>query len=273
MKIGVNDGHTISGIGSGAVGIINESEQTRKVGNVVRRLLSERGHEAINCTVNYANTVTESLDKVVEQANREDLDWFIAIHFNAGGGKGVEAYTYEGRQYQDAIDICSNISKLGFNNRGVKAGTGLYVIRRTVAKSILVEICFVDTEDANNYLNVGCEAIGKAIVDALCNEIENKATTITDNWVYRLQGVIKAGQDNIPGPITLSRCPLLKIGSRGEVVKLLQERLNLLGFNCGVADGIFGNNTYNAVYLFQSAKTLSKDGIVGQNTWSKLLGM
>lgn len=282
MKIGVNDGHTISGIGSGAVGIINESEQTRKVGNVVRRLLSERGHEAINCTVNYANTVTESLDKVVEQANREDLDWFIAIHFNAGGGKGVEAYTYEGRQYQDAIDICSNISKLGFNNRGVKAGTGLYVIRRTVAKSILVEICFVDTDDANKYLNIGYETIGKAIVDALCDTINTSlnntpATKVISNnisdWVYRLQRVIGAVQDNIPGPITLSKCPLIKTGSSGEVVKLLQERLNSLGFNAGNADGIFGNNTYNAVYLFQSAKTLSKDGIVGQNTWKKLLGL
>lgn len=30
---GVNDDHTLSGIGSGAVGRINESENTRKVGN------------------------------------------------------------------------------------------------------------------------------------------------------------------------------------------------------------------------------------------------
>ena len=33
---GVNDGHTISGVGSGAVGRINESENTRKVGNELK---------------------------------------------------------------------------------------------------------------------------------------------------------------------------------------------------------------------------------------------
>ncbi|NLK94741.1 MAG: N-acetylmuramoyl-L-alanine amidase [Clostridiales bacterium] len=281
MKIGVNEGHTISGVGSGAIGIINESEQTRKVGAVVRRLLSERGHETINCTIDYANTVNESLCKVVDQANREDLDWFIAIHFNAGGGKGVEVYTYEGRQYQDALDVCNNISKLGFNNRGVKAGTGLYVVRKTKAKAMLIEVCFVDTEDANNYLNVGCEAIGKAIVDALCDaintSIKNSTTTTqviqNDNWVSRLQKEINLqgfgaiDVDGIAGPKTLGSCPLLKIGAQGNITKLLQEKLGI------IADGIFGPNTKKAVELFQKNNVLVVDGIVGINSWRKLLGL
>ena len=104
MKIGVNDGHTLSGAGTGAVGVIKEGEHTRLVGEEVRRLLKEKGIAVFNCTVDYAETTNESLSLVVQQANREDLDWFISIHFNAGGGKGVEVYTYEGRQYQDAID-------------------------------------------------------------------------------------------------------------------------------------------------------------------------
>lgn len=172
INFGVNDGHTITGPGSGAVGVINESEHTRLVGNEVRRLFNERGHNAINCTVDYANTVNESLSLVVQQANREDLEWFIAIHFNAGGGKGVEVYTYEGRQYLDAVNVCNNIAALGFNNRGVKSGTGLYVINKTKAKSMLIEVCFVDSEDANKYLELGYAAIAKAIVDGILGAIE-----------------------------------------------------------------------------------------------------
>ena len=287
MKIGVNDGHTLSGAGTGAVGVIKEGEHTRLVGEEVRRLLKEKGIAVFNCTVDYAETTNESLSLVVQQANREDLDWFISIHFNAGGGQGVEVYTYEGRQYQDAIDVCNNIAALGFNNRGVKAGTGLYVIRRTKAKSMLIEVCFVDTEDANKYLKVGHKAIAKAIVDALDDHINSDpikeintpstsqnqfTTTFTgDDWVRRLQqecnnqGFSKQKVDGIAGPATLAGCPVLKNGAKGNITKLLQEKLGIS------VDGIFGNETKKAVISYQKSKGLSADGIVGKETWKKLL--
>lgn len=57
---------------------------------------------------------------------------------------------------------------------------------------------------------------------------------------------------------------ILKLGSRGNEVKSLQEKLSLQ------ADGIFGPLTEEAVKDFQKSNGLEVDGIVGVNTLSKL---
>lgn len=59
---------------------------------------------------------------------------------------------------------------------------------------------------------------------------------------------------------------LLKVGSRGDEVKILQTQLNQLGYDAGKADGIFGTRTDNAVRAFQRASNITVDGIVGDNT-------
>lgn len=62
---------------------------------------------------------------------------------------------------------------------------------------------------------------------------------------------------------------LLKINSKGEGVKWLQDMLNHNGYSLTV-DGIFGNNTLNAVKSFQSKTNITIDGIVGIQTRNKL---
>lgn len=56
----------------------------------------------------------------------------------------------------------------------------------------------------------------------------------------------------------------LKLGSKGNEVKALQGKLNL------IEDGIFGPITEEAVKDFQNKNGLTVDGIVGTGTWSKL---
>ncbi len=59
-------------------------------------------------------------------------------------------------------------------------------------------------------------------------------------------------------------------GSRGESVKLLQEILNGLGYECGMTDGVFGKNTLSAVKAFQADRGLKADGVAGPETWREL---
>jgi N-acetylmuramoyl-L-alanine amidase len=63
----------------------------------------------------------------------------------------------------------------------------------------------------------------------------------------------------------------LRKGSNGTQVMVLQYILNNKGYEAGKEDGIFGANTMAAVKEFQKAYGLSVDGVVGKNTWGKLL--
>lgn len=79
--------------------------------------------------------------------------------------------------------------------------------------------------------------------------------------------------DGVAGELTLSACPTLKIGTRGNITAWVQTRLHKL-LNCDLAnDGIFGEMTRQAVIEYQENMSLDGDGIVGKNTWRKLLGM
>ena len=65
----------------------------------------------------------------------------------------------------------------------------------------------------------------------------------------------------------------LRINSKGTQVKVLQWLLNhTTDFTCGTIDGHFGTKTLSAVRQFQKANGLTVDGVVGKNTWTKLLG-
>ena len=168
MRIGINCGHTVSGQpGCGAVGKLDESVETRNVGRALIRLLKSGGHTVVDCTNDYAKSTSASLAAIVALANAQPLDLFVSIHFNAGGGRGIEVYTYGGEKLPEAVSVCNKIAALGFYNRGVKDGSGLYVVRRTSSKAMLIEVCFVDTDDADKYKNIGCEKIAAAIYEAI----------------------------------------------------------------------------------------------------------
>lgn len=67
----------------------------------------------------------------------------------------------------------------------------------------------------------------------------------------------------------------LSRGFRGETVRALQLLLIGSNMSCGGsgADGIFGTGTEEAVRKFQKHHVLTIDGIVGKETWNKLLGV
>lgn len=66
---------------------------------------------------------------------------------------------------------------------------------------------------------------------------------------------------NIDSSVVLS-----KVGSKGNEVRQIQTKLKQLGYYKGTIDGVYGNNTKNAVIAFQKNCGLTADGVAGPKT-------
>lgn len=298
-KIAVRGGHTEKATGASA--LIDELTEDRKVKDAVIKYLRKLGYEVLDVTpsVNYTSNASTDLAYGVNKANEWGADLFVSIHFNKAydsynGALGSEVCVYS--EHEIAQRIVNTLGALGFKNRGQKVRTNLYELKNTKMKAMIVETCFVEaTEDVELYKKLGANAIGKAIAEAIVNDKVSESDTPvkkeevskpvqapvsnTDDWVARLQvecnkqGFSNQKVDGIPGANTLKGCPTLKKGASGNITKLLQEKLVKLGYSTNGVDGIFGSGTYSAVREFQKTRGLSADGIVGQNTWRKLLNL
>lgn len=294
MKLNVHGGHSLKC--RGASGLLDEVNEDRKVKNKVIELLRANGHTVYDCTDDVGATQNANLRNIVNKCNSRKVDLDVSIHLNAGGGTGTEVYIYSDSSKAKgyAQRIVNNISNsLGIRNRGVKTSTNLYVLRKTESPSLLIECCFVD--NAVDKVKWNSDKCAKAIVEGIMNATVNNITHAEapkpiptpatnnnttklnyDEWVACLQRELNnqfhkgLNVDGLRGHKTLDACVIVKRGAKGNITKLIQERLNSVGFHISV-DGIFGSGTENAVKVFQKNRGLSADGIVGRNTWKWLL--
>ena len=158
MRINVSAGHNPDGkVACGAVGLLKESTEARRVTNEVVRILKEQGHTVYNCTCDNGTSQGDVLKKIVAKCNQHSVDLDVSIHFNAGAGAqkkngqttGTEVLVYDdsGKAMVAAQRVAKQISELGFKNRGIKIRDGLYFLRNTKSPAMLIECCFVDDGD------------------------------------------------------------------------------------------------------------------------------
>lgn len=158
MKINVHAGHNPEGkIACGAIGILNESRESRIVKDKVISMLASQGHTVYDCTVDNGISQSDVLNKIVAKCNAHTVDLDVSIHFNSGANDkkgdhkttGTEVFVYSSTSKAKiyAQNIASAISALGFKNRGVKYSTALYVLKKTKSPALLIECCFVDDKD------------------------------------------------------------------------------------------------------------------------------
>ena len=174
MHIAIAGGH--SAIARGASGYLDEYECDRAFVAQLIDAFDAQGWCVTDCS-NEEPGVSEELREECRTANASGADLFIAVHFNAGGGTGTEVWHYP---YSIAEAYAREVSRelasaLGLPNRGAKSTTGLYVLNHTEMPAILIEVCFVDTEqDAEAWHATSWNALCGAVVRGLGGGCANK---------------------------------------------------------------------------------------------------
>lgn len=174
--INLNAGHNAPNKPAcGAVGLLDESAENRKVAKVIKTELENNGVKVYNCTVDNAANQSANLKQIAEKCNAHTVDLNVFIHFNSGAndkkgngkttGTEVLIASKSALKTKVASAIRTKIKKLGFADRGTKINEHLYVLNHTKAAAVLVECCFVDDKDDVSIYNA--KKMGKAIAAAI----------------------------------------------------------------------------------------------------------
>ena len=173
MKIGLRGGHSPNC--KGAMGILDEQAEVRKIYYELTPMLQAAGHTVINCNSDEYNSPAD-LSRGTNTANANGCDIFISIHMNKfnGSGKGTECWLYNasnGTMNTIADKICQNFAAKGFRNRGIKYNTGFHDLNATRMPAMIVETLFCDNSyDVGLYNALGAKGIAELIAAAIAGQ-------------------------------------------------------------------------------------------------------
>lgn len=196
MRIGIDMGHTLSGEGTGSQGCgYKEQNLTRELGKIVIEMLKKEGHTIYDCTVDKSSNNAQQLIDRVNKANKQPLDLFVSIHFNAcvndvkGDGRttGTEVllHSMSSKAKPYAERIVKKIANVGLKNRGVKTHNA-YVLKHTKAPALLIETCFIDDKDDMNVYLKSPRKVAKAIVEGILDKTITDVVETPKNGFYRV---------------------------------------------------------------------------------------
>lgn len=166
MKVYLNPGHDRD-VDSGAVNAhldLRECDLAYDLGCLVKERLERNGIAVVFGQ-------HDDLYAVCDEANREQADVFVSIHFNAFNTRATGTETLiSGTPDSLLLGHClqSNIkAALCLPDRGIKERPGFFVLRNTTMPAVLAEICFVDNDyDIKRYMG-HAEEVASAIATGI----------------------------------------------------------------------------------------------------------
>lgn len=171
-SVAISSGHGLHV--RGACGILDEVDEARKVVEQVARELRFSGVDVGVFHDDVSTSQNENLNRITDWHNQQDRELDISVHLNAYEqcDKPMGTEVLYVTQATLADDLSNAIATAGgFIDRGPKKNTGLHFLNATDKPSVLLEICFVDSQaDADLYKqNFG--RICSAVADLLAGNV------------------------------------------------------------------------------------------------------
>lgn len=193
MKIAISAGHNVYNNGIFDCGAYKEpyveSEITKETVTILIPILKSQGHDVIDVTP-YNERFKTKKDHHILRCGRVDkfnADLYLDIHINAGGGTGVEIWTYDPNSKATlyAEKISNNISnKIGIPNRGVKYKPTYWSVSLCKAPAMIIEGGFIDSKSDMEKLTP--EKYALAIAECF-GEVKDDKPINDKEKLYRVQ--------------------------------------------------------------------------------------
>ena len=220
MKIALAVGHTASGtMGSGAVGLLNESDETRKIVPIIADYLNKIGHTTKVLRVDKGNSYSfEDCYVRADQSNSWCADLYIEVHLNcsdnpdANGTEVIVSPKASSTSIGYAKKVNNSLVKeLGTFDRTFGSGyktSSLIVLNKTNCPAVLIEPLFVGNKgDVSKYsADKVAYAIAKGIDDRVSRtttenkeEVNRSMYVFSKNWyLYKYPDVANSGYKDDP---------------------------------------------------------------------------
>lgn len=169
----ISPGHY--GKGTGAVGLLDEVTEAKRIAEQVVKQLQARGVKAQYVADVQSKNQHDNIRYLVNSHNETSRTHDISIHFNSSAQKteqgiGTEVLYVNPAMENEAIQLSTAIANAAqLKNRGAKRRADLGFLNGTTKKALIIEVCFVNSKQDVTLYERHATQIVEAIVNVLCS--------------------------------------------------------------------------------------------------------
>ncbi len=298
FKLALNAGHGINTKGKRCMAALDKNQtrewwlNARICERIEQKLKNYKDYEVIRLD-DPTGVKDIALKKRTTTANNFGATFYLSIHHNAGikGGKGGGIVTYvhsspskESVEWQEALyEALIDHTALKGNRADGTCRANFHECRESKMPCVLLECGFMDS--ATDVPIILTDNFAEAVATACVEVIVKRAKLKTDKTVKTKENKIlewqkaaikdgfkfpKYGADGKWG----SECEAVakKAVCKKRITYKYKNLTKIVQNAVSVAvDGLYGSKTKSAVKEYQKRNKLKADGIVGLDTWKKLL--